>query len=68
MLSPRWKREKAKTQSVLRWWVQKGGKTADISVNMNENGMRNDPYDYHRGPKTHWIFATKLLQGIQQNK
>jgi hypothetical protein len=57
-----------KTESMLRWWVQEGGKTADISVNMNENGMRNDPHDCHPGPKAHRVFATHLLQAIQQNK
>jgi len=57
-----------KTESMLRWWVQEGGKTVDISVNMNENGMRNDPHDCHPGPKAHRVFATRLLQAIQQNK
>jgi hypothetical protein len=56
-----------KTESMLRWWGQEGGKRADISVNMNENGMRNDPHDCHPGPKAHRIFATRLLQAIQQN-
>jgi hypothetical protein len=40
----------------------------DISVNMNENGMRNDPHDCHPGPKAHRVFATRLLQAIQPNK
>jgi hypothetical protein len=57
-----------KTESMLRWWEREGGKTADISVNMNENGMRNDPHDCHPGPKAHRVFATHLLQAIQQNK
>ena len=57
-----------KTESMLRWWVQEGGKTADISVNMNENGMRNTPHDCHPGPKAHRVFAARLLQAIQQNK
>jgi hypothetical protein len=59
---------KPKTESVLRWWVQEDGKTADISVNMNGNGMRNDPHDHHPEPKTRRIFATRLLQGIRKNK
>jgi len=57
-----------KTESMLRWWEREGGKTADISVNMNENGMRHDPHDCHPGPKAHQVFATHLLQAIQQNK
>jgi hypothetical protein len=57
-----------KTESMLRWWGQEGGKTVDISVNMNENGMRNDPHDCHPGPKAHRVFATRLLQVIQKKK
>jgi hypothetical protein len=57
-----------KTESMLRWWEREGGTTADISVNMNENGMRNDPHDCHPGPKAHRVFAARLLQAIQQNK
>ena len=57
-----------KTESMLRWWEREGGTTADISVNMNENGMRNDPHDCHPGPKAHRVFAARLLQAIQRNK
>ena len=57
-----------KTELMISWWEREGGKTADISVNINENGMRNDPHDCHPGPKAHRVFATHLLQAIQQNK
>ena len=57
-----------KTESMLRWWEREGRKTADISVNMNENGMRHDPHDCHPGPKAQRVFTAKLLQVIQQNK
>ena len=56
-----------KTELMLRWWEREGGKTADISVNMNENGMRNDPHDCHPGPKAHRSYADQLIQALKRN-
>ena len=56
-----------KTESMLKWWEREGGKTADISVNMNENGMRNDPHDCHPGPKAHRSYADQLIQALKKN-
>jgi hypothetical protein len=56
-----------KTESMLRWWEREGGKTADISVNMNENGMRNDPHDCHPSPQAHRTYADQLIQAVKKN-
>ena len=56
-----------KTESILRWWKQEGGKTADISVNMNKKGMRNDPHDCHPSPQAHRTYADQLILALKKN-
>jgi len=55
-----------KTESMLSWWVQEGGKAVDISVNMNKNGMRNNPHDCHPSPQAHRIYADQLIQALKK--
>jgi hypothetical protein len=56
-----------KTEAMLRWWEREGGKTVDISVNMNKNGMRNNPHDCHPSPQAHRIYADQLIQALKKN-
>jgi hypothetical protein len=55
-----------KTESMISWWVQEGGKAVDISVNMNKNGMRNNPHDCHPSPQAHRIYADQLIQALKK--
>lgn len=54
----------AKTGQMLASWQAQGGRTVDISVDLNQPGLRNFPHDSHPGPKAHQGFAMKLLQAL----
>jgi len=54
-----------KTRAMLDWWKTRGGRAVDLSVNLEEPGMRNHPHDVHPGPKAHRIYADKLLRALQ---
>lgn len=54
-----------KTQAMLADWSRQGGMTVDLSVDLEQPGMRNTPHDSHPGPNAHRIFAEKLIQALQ---
>jgi len=54
-----------KTAQMLESWRAQGGRTADISANLNEPGLRNLPHDSHPGPQAHLIYARKLAEALR---
>jgi hypothetical protein len=53
-----------KTRQMLESWRAQGGRTVDISVDLNQPGLRNFPHDSHPGPKAHRSFALRLLEAL----
>jgi len=54
-----------KTQAMLADWSRQGGMTVDLSVDLEQPGMRNTPHDSHPGPNAHRIFARRLIHGLE---
>jgi len=52
------------TRHMLQIWRAKGGRIADVSVDLNETGMRNTPHDPHPGPRAQQIFSQKILESL----
>jgi hypothetical protein len=56
----------AKTRQMLEDWRQHGGISADLSVDLNQPGLRNFPHDSHPGPAAQRLFAAKLLSALEE--
>jgi hypothetical protein len=56
----------SRTRAMLSWWQNRGGQAVDLSVDLEQPGMRNHPHDVHPGPRAHRIFAEKLILVLRE--
>jgi hypothetical protein len=56
----------SRTQTMLSWWQNRGGQAVDLSLDLEQPGMRNHPHDVHPGPRAHRIFAKKLIPVLME--
>jgi len=55
-----------RTRAMLDWWRNQGGQAVNLSVDLEQPGMRNHPHDVHPGPRAHRKYADKLIPILRE--
>ena len=53
-----------KTRMMLSFCRSQGIRTADMSVELDREGLRNSPHDTHPGPEANRRYADKLFKAL----